>query len=517
MPEFFFSRLAAHRFSLKSNLLANFAGNTLTSLLTLVFAPLYLHYIGIEAFGLIGFFLSFQSLVSLLDFGLGVTVNRELALRDEQPAKAQESRDLTRTLEILYWAAALLLGIVAVALSPVLAEWVNPQQLSRETVTLCFAIMSVGIAFQFPTGLYLGGLLGLQRQVLLAVVNIFFGLLKSVGALAILRYVSPTPQFFFLWQTIVAAVQVFTMGALLRLILPKGAQAARFRKSFLAQIWRFTTGISGISVLAVLITQIDKVVLGRILSLKAFGYYSLAGLIANSLYRLTVPISQACFPKMSQLVGRADEKKLRRIYHQGCQITAVVIFPVAAVFAFFSSEIVFLWQRNEDTTQNVFLLVSLLIIGAGLNSALVIPYALQLANNWTKLHFYTLAAGFLLIVLLIIILVPYFGAAGAAAAWIILNLAFICFEIPLMHQRLLPAEKWNWYWRDFFVPLFAAFTAALAARFLFVSKTLPILVFFQLATVYAAVFGLTLLATDYTRRWIAEKFKSFFSKTVING
>lgn len=510
MPQKFFSKLAARRFSLKLNLLANFAGNTLISLLTIAFAPLYLRYIGIEAFGLIGFFLSFQSLVSLLDFGLGITVNRELALRDEQPEKAQESRNLVRTLEILYWSAAIFLGTISVILSPVLAIWLNPQQISRETVTSCFAIMSVGIAFQFPTSLYLGGFFGMQRQVLLAVINIIFGLLKSVGALAVMHFVSHTPQSFFLWQTIVSAVQVFAMASLIWTILPKGTGAARFQKNLLEEIWRFATGISGISVMAVLITQIDKIVLGRILPLELFGYYSLASLIAGGLNRLTVPIFQAYFPKLSQLVGKGNKEEIIAAYHQGCQVMAIVIFPIAVVFAFFSPEVIFLWQQNAAATQNTSLLVSLLIIGTALNSALVIPYSLQIANNWTKLHFYALTAGSLLFIPLIIILALNFGTTGAAAAWILLNAAFIVLEIPIMHQRLLPAEKWKWYLRDFLLPLAAAFIVSLTARYLFVSDAPQFFVFLQLAVVYGVVFGLALLTADYTRKQIIEFFFNRF-------
>ena len=57
-------------FSTKVNVAANFASTIWTALLGIVFVPLYLQYIGIEAYGLIGIFNSIQSFIVLLDFGI---------------------------------------------------------------------------------------------------------------------------------------------------------------------------------------------------------------------------------------------------------------------------------------------------------------------------------------------------------------------------------------------------------------------------------------------------------------
>ena len=45
---------------------------------SLVAVPIYLKYLGFEAYGLVGFFMVTQSLLTLLDFGLAPTVSREV-------------------------------------------------------------------------------------------------------------------------------------------------------------------------------------------------------------------------------------------------------------------------------------------------------------------------------------------------------------------------------------------------------------------------------------------------------
>ncbi len=61
-------------YSTKVNVIANFVGNFWIAFLSIVFVPIYLHYIGIESYGLIGIFSSIQAFIILLDFGLSPTL-----------------------------------------------------------------------------------------------------------------------------------------------------------------------------------------------------------------------------------------------------------------------------------------------------------------------------------------------------------------------------------------------------------------------------------------------------------
>ena len=55
---------------LKRNLIANYLGQGWTALMGLAFVPLYIQYLGIEAYGLIGLFAVLQAWLALLDMGL---------------------------------------------------------------------------------------------------------------------------------------------------------------------------------------------------------------------------------------------------------------------------------------------------------------------------------------------------------------------------------------------------------------------------------------------------------------
>src|SRR5258708_11875863 len=65
--------------SLRSNFAANIAGQACVALIQLLVIPIYVRLLGIEAYGLIGFFVALQATVQVLDLGVSATVTRELA------------------------------------------------------------------------------------------------------------------------------------------------------------------------------------------------------------------------------------------------------------------------------------------------------------------------------------------------------------------------------------------------------------------------------------------------------
>ena len=111
--------------------------------------------------------------------------------------------------------------------------------------------------------------------------------------------------------------------------------------------------MSGISVSAIILTQLDKVILSKLLSLEMFGYYTLAGVASSVVPVMLVgPMFNALFPRFTSLVAMNDEPRSKLLYHQGSQLMAVLVLPVAAVLAFFSFDILLLWTGSARNSQN---------------------------------------------------------------------------------------------------------------------------------------------------------------------
>jgi len=488
---------------LRKNITANFAGSIWQAIMGLVFIPIYIKFMGIESYGVIGLFATLQGICGLLDVGMGSTLTREMARLSILPNKEQEMRNLVRTMETLYWSVAVLVGIIVVSLSPFIAHhWVKAGQLSSKTIEQALLIMGFVMVFQMPSGFYSGGLMGLQKQVLLNVINVCIGTLRGVGAVLILSFVSPTIQAFLLWQIGISIINALFLALFLWRSLPYSKNNAIFQTQLLKGIWRFTAGMSGISILAVILTQLDKVILSKLLSLEMFGYYMLANMVVMSLGRIITPVFFSIYPRFTQLVTINNQDELKCLYHKSCQFIAVLILPVTVIIALFSYEVILLWTKNPATAEKTHLILSIMICGTALNGIMNPPYALQLAFGWTKLSVFKNIVAVILLVPLIIYSTMRYGATGAASVWLLLNLGYFLFEIPIMHRRLLCKEKWRWYWQDVCVPLIAALSLAGLGRLFFTDSTSHFLILVNLFIISVLTLGIAAIATPVTKTWL---------------
>ncbi len=491
-------------YSTKTNVTANFVGNIWIALLSIVFVPIYLHYLGVESYGLIGVFSSIQAFIVLLDFGLSPTLNRELARLSALGDRTQEMHDIKRTLEIPNWICAVFIALLLSALAPLIARfWVQPKDLSVETVTEAFIIISVNIAIQFSVNFYTGGLMGLQKQLLLSLINIFCGTLRSVGAFVVLAFVSPTIQSFLLWQGAVVVLQVVLMVFTLKNSLPNAPGKGRFQKDLLRKIWRFAAGMTGLTIVGLILTQTDKVILSRILNLETFGYYTLAVTISSmAISMVASSITHAVYPQFSRLVSLGDETALRELYHRSCQIMSALLFPIMIILALFSYDILLVYFGKEEIAANTYLLLSLVTIGSGLHSLVWLPHSLQLAHGWTKLSFYLNVVAIVFLVPLMVIGVYKYGAIGGAGSWVILNIFYVLVDVQIMHRRILKGEQWKWYFEDLAVPFFTAIMVAGTGKIFLTSNYTKFEIIIGLSIISAMTFLLTAFSTKATRLYL---------------
>jgi O-antigen/teichoic acid export membrane protein len=450
---------------LRNNIIANFGGRSWSIVMGLVFVPVYIHILGIEAYGLIGFFLSVQAFFFILDMGLSATLSRELARDTHAGADADDKRDLVRTLEWLYWPAAVVIAIGVFAISePIAANWLKPVSLSVDRTAHAIVLMGLAAALQWPSGFYSGGFSGLERQVLLNGLGALFATLRNLGAVGVILYVSPTIEAFLWWQVAVNGFQTATYGLVLWQLLPAGKRLPAFRRTRLRELFAFALGMTGIAALGFFLRQSDKVILSTLLPLNEFGYYTLAATVATSLSAVIQPFFNALYPRYSGLVATGNQRKLTLLYHQSNQLLVVLVASIASVLAIFAVDILRLWTHNPVLAARSGGILTVLAIGTSLNGFLNLPYALQLAYGRTRLALYQNILAVVIVVPLTWFLAMRFGGIGAASVWLALNLSYISIGIPLMHRKLLPDEMKPWYRYDVLPPTLAAVAVTAVAR-----------------------------------------------------
>jgi O-antigen/teichoic acid export membrane protein len=439
-----------------THILANIIGNFVNAFIGIAFVPIFIRYIGTEGYGLIGIFASFQTILYLFDMGFSTTLNRELArLSTDFDNNKTAILNTTRTFEVAFLILSFATTLVALVFSYCLAfYWVNPTTLSRADIFYYFVLLSISFGFMLPKGLYYGGLLGLDKHIAMNVTNVIGVIVKNVGTLAILVWIDASPKAFFEWQAFASFLQTAIMSIGLWYYLPKGFFKARFDAKILRGVKVFVLGLTGISLTAIVITQADKVILSKTISLETFGYYTFAGLMGGGILQIMGAVFQTYFPKLSQQTALKDTETLSKTYHQASKAMALVILPLTLTIVFFSKSILEIWTENKILIDNTHALISILTLGTAINGLVSIPYALSLSAGNSGLFIKINCAFIVFLIPFLIVGISLNGSIGAAYSWLIINVLYALCAPIIVHRYLLRNHAKQWFFEDTLPVLF---------------------------------------------------------------
>jgi O-antigen/teichoic acid export membrane protein len=438
---------------LRRNVVANYLGAGWNALMNVAFVSAYIHHLGPAGYGLIGVFTLLLGLMALLDLGMAPTVSRELARLGVADPGGSDARWLLRGVEGVALALACVVALAMILASPWLAvHWLNTSGLDPTDVTFALRIMGLLVGMRFLENVYRSALIGLQRQVVLNTVLAVSGTLRNAGAFVVVAWIVPDVRAFFLWQLVTGAATVVAFALSVYASMRGNARAGRFTLAPLKATWRFALGTMAVASLSIVLGNLDKILLTRLLSLEAFGYYALAVVVAQAPLGLITPIAQAFYPRFIQLHAATDDR-LADLYHAATQGVAILIGTATAFLVLLGRPVLELWLHNPVTVDHVVGLVSVLAAGSMLNGLMTLPYFLQLSAGWTRLTIRVNLAAVVLVVPALAFLVPIYGGLAAAWVWFALNAGYILVAVPLMHRRLLPTELRRWYVSDVLPPL----------------------------------------------------------------
>jgi O-antigen/teichoic acid export membrane protein len=237
----------------------------------------------------------------------------------------------------------------------------------------------------------------------------------------------------------------------------------KFDVNRLKAVSGFSAGMTAVAVSSMIVMQVDKLMLSRMLTLADFGKYTLAWTVASGLALIITPFFNALYPRFSALVSQQRVQELWGLYSTSTAFLCSVIFPVAAAAAIFAKPALLVWTRNEPLSIAAAPVIGVVILGTAVNGVMHMPYALQLAYGMVRLPLYTSIAMALMVVPLILALTPKWGTVGAASAWLILNLVYFVLGTLLTHRYLFKKLAFQWVFRDVSKPaIITAFVMAAA-------------------------------------------------------
>lgn len=457
--------------SLKKNILVSYASQIYVALLGILILPLYLQYMGAEAYGLVGVFAMLQSWFNLLDMGLTPTLARETARFKGGTIDQLTFLRLLRGLQITFFVIAILGGGSIFAFSRVLAvHWLNVQNLPIAQVQLALQLMAFSVALRWMSGLYRGCITGAECLAWLGIFNTVAASLRFLGVLPFLIWIDHSPTTFFAYQAFVSTFELtglFLKTNDLKPKTPRDIAIGWNPKAFVKIIHNnlhFSLSIAFTSTAWAIISHTDKLLLSKYLSLADYGYFTMATLGASAVLLITGPISSALVPRMTRLQAENKDSELIALYFRATQLGTAIATSACMTLVFFGYEVVFSWTGDANLSRHVAPILRIYAIGNLLVALATFPYDLQVVKGSLKKH----VQGNFIFIFFWIPLVAWstfnYHAMGAAYTWLFLNALYFATWVPITHDQFMKNLHRKWLMQNVVPIILAGTTIAFAIR-----------------------------------------------------
>lgn len=501
--------------SLKKNIIYNYISQFYVTLIGIVLLPLYIKYMGAEAYGLVGFFAMLQAWFMVLDLGLTPTISRETARYMGGSSDSLSFRRLFRSLSIIFMLIAFAGGgILFISSNLVANRWLSFESIAVDDVVLCIQIIAVIVALRWLGGLYRGVVSGAENLVWLSVFNILIATARFPLVLLTMLVCGFTPNVFFIHQLVVATVEIVALYAKSSRILPKKKQlkgTIGWSMSPVKTVLKFSLSIAFTSAVWVFVTQTDKLILSGILGLEEYGYFTLAVLVANGILVIAGPITNAVMPRMARLHAEGKHTEMIAVYRKATQLVAVIAGSVSTVLIAMAEPLLSVWTGNTDIAAKAAPILQLYSAGNLLLSMSAFSYYLQYAKGQLKYH---LIGNVVLAALLIPSVIYFsilFGSVGAGWVWLTMNIVFFGAWVAFVHHKIEPGLHFSWLCNDVFRVIIPGVTVGFFIfSFLMEQKIFdPINEVICIGIFSVIIFTVSALSSNVTRANVMKRLKFF--------
>lgn len=445
--------------TLRRNVLANYAGQAYATLIGIVMLPFYLEFLGAEAYGLVSFFTLLHAWLAILTSGISPTLSRQVAhFRGLGELGGSGFRVLLRSIELVVLALALLTTLIVWYFSTWLAaQWLTVDTLALDDVTYCIALMGGMVGLRWGVALYAAALSGMERQVWLNGFGILFATLRFAAAYILLRWVTQAPTHYFEFQLGVSLLELVAVGQRFYRCQSSYNCASDpgwcFSWPALRAVLPFTLGIAYTSMLWVLMTQSDKLILSHMLSLAEYGYFALVVLIANGVLQFSAPISQAVLPRLTLLLSQGKDADMRALYRKATQIVVVVVAAASGMLALFPQQVLFMLTGSEEAARWGAPVLPWFSLGNAILVIVGMQYVLQYAHGKMRMHVVNSSLSAVVQVPIMVYVALNHSAVAVAIAWFLIRLVTFFIWPAIVHHRLAPGLHRQWLWLDVLLPL----------------------------------------------------------------
>ncbi|MBF0474795.1 MAG: oligosaccharide flippase family protein [Deltaproteobacteria bacterium] len=418
------------------NTLANLIGQLIQPVLTLVLVPFYITYLTLEGYGLIVFFVTLETLLTNFVSGLSTALMRETAQSDSTAEARPSMWRLMRAFELAYVIVGVVFGLCISAFSGWISlHWISPDSISSATVKFCLLLLSVRLAAVFPGTVYQAVFIGTQRQVLLNTLNLICTIVRvSSNVIVILTWRSVAG--FYLSEVVNTVLALFLLRYWVARVLPRPDATSKtiFDWTEVKKLWRISVDLILVNGAWAVLSQVDRLIISRLLSISALGVYNVLTAGGQLLAMAVQPFFQAVSPEICQLARHDKKIEMQRYLIRYSKVILIICLAVGLSVAFFARDILEVWTHNEIIVKNA-PLMSFYVCGQIFLYLATVPYLGQVALGRVRFQAAYITVGLIWFPVSIWLLVPKIGIAGVVWTWVVY--CFVCWLYDIMVTVIL--------------------------------------------------------------------------------
>lgn len=389
----------------------------LNSISGLLFTPILLNNIGDEAYGIYKLAVSWTSIVSVLDFGLGGTITRFVVKYRSEQDDIGENNFLSMAFSVYAFLSSIVLVI------GIIFSWLLPNFLDstlnnyKESFRIIIFILVLKTSILLFNHAYTGLFTAYEYFAYIKGSSILMVVLRFLS-IAFLLPITPSIFTVVIVDLILAIIQLLLNMYMKKKYKMKKIRYCGFDKKIFKQIVSFTSSLFLISVINQFNSNIDSIVLGSCASAILVGLYSSIIQIYVIYSSMSTAIQDIFLPEISRMVfNKKNDLELTDALIFPSRMQLCVLTLALSGFVLFGFDFLNFWigaNYSVDLIKESYYIGIILLASAtwqlSINTVTAILKAKCLLNGKVVITSISTIVNFIIT----IILVPYLGMFGAA-------------------------------------------------------------------------------------------------------
>ncbi len=498
-----------------AKLISNYGSKLWSMVSVFIFIPLYIKFLGIDNYGLIGFYALLLGVISFADSGMSSAVIREFS----QDSDYNYKFSIFKSLEKLYILVCLVLCILIFLSSTfIVNHWISSQGISKETLVYLVCLIGVGVTTQLISSLYFGALFALNSQVKSNLLQFIWSFSRSAIVFLLFIVFSKSIEIYFIWQIICNIVYILVLRYFIIKQLRSYANNYQLKQEFTKLPKHVTSYIGGMTFIAIISAiniQADKVVTSSMFDLGTFGFYNIASSLAQMPVILAGPLIAFAFPLFSKYSDYdiiENRNKSLLVFNKIFYLINLVVIIMTTIIFFYAKEILVLWTKKAIPTNILPIIVfdvKILILGSFFLALQFPLFYLLLSKGKTK---YTIYQGFVQVIFgvpLLYFFAKKYGLYGIPVPWLIINFLAFIYLFIIVGRRYLNFTSLFFYKQIVLVPIFTSILVNILVYFCYQQFTITFIPFIISGAVFSLI--LSIICFNIIEKNILLSYKHFFN------